>query len=1290
MLRFIVLIILVFNLPLSASDVFENDENVIDLKQGNGIFIHNQFKQRYAHLKLKKDFNLRFGSNGMYGDFAITGESIVCNKSKYGCVWNSTQSIENATTTSINEANFNLNSSRAKLKMPILNNDKNIAYARLYWQGHMAQRSNQDDPLQTIKNQLKQNIKGWSSIKFQTPDGSRHQLKAKKEDCFWKSAWGKIDSNAGIRFAYQASVDVTGILKNYINSNSYKNLSKAQKKNLSFASGDIITSSQGKDKDIIYWDNTNNAFRIEKVGHFGGWALVIVYDMKTKTDKNLKFKHLALYDGFAILSPQNQIKDEVSIDIDGFLTPSKDKVDASLAFFAGRTKGAENPSRGYFKIRDKDKNYHFVYDDKNPKYNPANGTFTIKGENINHQRDYHSGTDLNMFDISSIMQNGQTNTNIKLGAYFINGSSYNFNLGMVAFSTTIHKREHPSENLNHNPTWGAFNVASEGIYENYLGGVRYPKFNIPTQVVNKRAKFRITSHAKKPKVMGVPYIYEKKIPTIIAIELVDNSKHKSTITCDGCEESIAERFWVPMFDNNGKNISNKSFENALQKAYNEKLINAKNMEEYLSQASKNATFRIVANTIDNNHNYMKIKMQNDKYKIEDYDIYINWLFQYVKNENNNTYNFIEDLPCKTPVKDDNKNLIKYVKDICSGDFMGYKQLFRCNECLLGYHSANTCSRDNFSIRPESFYVEIKDVNHKNPEYLKRFALDRTGNLSPKTNPIDLSAGYKYKIEINATSHKDMDKNSQVDLKAVKGYSGFFPKQIDNENQKAIYKWSSVKNQCNDINNTPIFSVDPSSDIYFYNGLAKGDTLIDNVGEYNLTLVDKKWTMVDWKKEYLNHHKKAKILIDGIEKEVDVRNFFAENGDGKDCSLESSFIPKNNLLPQLISKKLTNLNGCIITNENHENQDTKIKYKTQNIITHPYKFVSSLKNSYWEPNKLSFGMDNWIYIADINRTNFDKSVHFKGLIKALGKNNHPLSNFVNECYAKDINISLKLNNFRSKNPPSPYPKQKYEIFAYNQNKQEIYHVHKSKDYNLTREDFHIPKTAFQKDLNGTLDISININFSRNTNKPSSPIPINFKDINISCFDKNKCTMQADLAPNHTPKGGETYNNNLSFVYGRNWSRDYFQVTNKVDALVRYEIYCDIDNCNRIYKYLGVQNSLDGRWYANPTHNVLIDGGISTIKDGNTLNYKTKIVRNKENELINGIEGSIEIAGTPNKNYTEPIHIQTSPWLIYDKNKKNAKFNTFYVEFVINSWAGQGQLGLVVDENLSSHTSKRMEW
>lgn len=383
---------------------------------GNNTYFkaERSFTTNHAAQKLAT-FNIK-------GDFNITGASVQCavNASNQ-CITNPTNTFTTKTKHIKNEPSLsNLNSASATLEIPT---GATIKWAGLLWQGHIhGLKSGIGNPANAdaIANAVKNAGTDYDIVKFKTPDGTEHTIDIDHNDTSVMNHFSLEDSDE-YRFFYQGFKDVTDIVKN-----SYSSAAKT------FTVGDI--KSTDGDVRVMKDPIDNWADEIWSIGNHGNWSLVVVFE-----EPNYTLQNVSVYDGFKIMkvitngdrtTPMN-----IPIHIDGFLTPSSGTVQSKLMFYAGG--GNKSADRDSFEIL----NANTGVMDKlsngvNPFNNVFNDTFSYFGTNVNSM--YHHLMDIDTFDISSKMDNSQSQTDLNLYVQYNNGADIAF-VGLVAFSTELYQ-----------------------------------------------------------------------------------------------------------------------------------------------------------------------------------------------------------------------------------------------------------------------------------------------------------------------------------------------------------------------------------------------------------------------------------------------------------------------------------------------------------------------------------------------------------------------------------------------------------------------------------------------------------------------------------------------------------------------------------------------------------------------------------------------------------------------------------------------------------------------------------
>ncbi len=195
-----------------------------------------------------------------------------------------------------------------------------------------------------------------------------------------------------------------------------------------------VTEYVKSHKKGVYWVGdiqTTQGYNLS-----AGWSLVVVVQDKTQTRK---LKNITLFDGFQAVwkndeyEEAKQYPDFVKQTVSGFLTPNSGAVNSKLSLF-----GVEGDLtlKDSIAITDENNVTHKLSNTLNPIDDIVNGTISHDGV-IDTQRTpaltNTSGIDIDTFDVSSIIGNGQSTTDITVAS-----EGDRFYLGMFAFSTELY------------------------------------------------------------------------------------------------------------------------------------------------------------------------------------------------------------------------------------------------------------------------------------------------------------------------------------------------------------------------------------------------------------------------------------------------------------------------------------------------------------------------------------------------------------------------------------------------------------------------------------------------------------------------------------------------------------------------------------------------------------------------------------------------------------------------------------------------------------------------------------
>jgi len=781
------------------------------------------------------------------------------------------------------------------------------------------------------------------------------------------------------------------------------------------------------------------------------------------------------------------------------------------------------------------------------------------------------------------------------------------------------------------PVYGIFNIIENGLNTAINSDGNNLIYNLNTQVANRTADVSVVSMD----IDNLDTLKDINGSVAVAVDLVDlGSFHDTSASCNEASNAISARVWTTL-DNVSQVVINLT----------------------PTEVRANSAFRISYNTDGNNSGIIEL------IPIDDNGI-PKWN---VANFPSLSGNCLQDM-------DGNPNNVDTIPQYCNNagtsnaSAMTFDELQTCQECIYGYNTAFICSRDNFSIRPEAFSISLKDQDQTTPATKPLIA----SNTASPTD-IQISSGYQYNIEVNATNH--LDNNASLGY-----YKGI------NTN----YIWSPITGKdvsgCNDI-------ADKNATINFSNGVADQNTSVNQVGRYTLNISDATWTRVDSDSAYMTHH------YDPL---------FSEHFlSGEDCVLTSNFVNT--------ASANDALNGCEISS-NHTNSDAGITYTDLNITFHPYKFdLNATNGTGASPIEPTIGllftlvptavMNPYIYMSDINETlDENMSYHLNGSINALGENNVTLTNFVDKCYAVplDINISTSNRDLNDSNGNHVDYRVRFHDLNSSNNVITALDINVTDDNTSSHTDDILLQTVqtatkgyFPKNLNGTMRTRLNMNYVREKNTTINPTTLTFIKYQVNCTNAaTDCTFNADLVNNKTTKGIKDLNSTIPIrhYYGRTHAPRTTINGSDGNVSMYYEVFCNGATCNKALLQDGTNSNTtdDPRWFVNTKHtNEAGTAAQTTTIQKNAAKVTVTREANGNHPDYIGLHYDDSTSGYP---YKATMENNASNWLIYNKYNPNATTNEFQVEFIKpgGDWAGVHETNSTTNKNASDNTNRRLMW
>jgi len=614
------------------------------------------------------------------------------------------------------------------------------------------------------------------------------------------------------------------------------------------------------------------------------------------------------------------------------------------------------------------------------------------------------------------------------------------------------------------------------------------------------------------------------------------------------------------------------------------------------------------------------------------------------------------------------------------------ELDTCMKCVYGYDTQLVCARDNFAIRPEAFNMHVYDQNISDLTIPKlQLTANHSGITTPTNTRLNLAADYSYALEVNATNHLNNTSSMgyNTELTTITGTS-------------SAYQWAPSdpafdNTKCNDTN-------DSNFTTKFVNGTAQIDSSLAQVGDYTLHMVDTAWTQIDSVQQ--SHHTGSYFL------------------SGADCVLNSNNVAKIG--------SADSLNGCEISSNHTSSTDTNLVYNDYNVTFHPYTF--NITNAFTfgkndintttmlDPNRPFVYMNN---LSDEPRM----SVHLNATVTAIGKESTtPLSNYVDGCYAKPLN--LLVDKTSTTDPDLAY---NYSV----QNKDSNASALPAFDINTTvnslnyqsyaggtlvapRPQFATTSAFFQQDQNGTIQLEINDNYRRDVNVSVNPEDKQFSSLMV---DDNLTLIAADFNASYYAKADLNITQRVLYYYGKTVAPKITVICNKVPcrtgihssndnnikALITYAVFCDstVGLCNTNNLPTGATQVGDIRWFSNNFHDFGLplgtDGQISIDINSTTDGNVTEVIGSGNVKEVSraisatNYETEVVIEHTGILPYDAGMQMESSPWLIYDEDDANATVNKFTIKFVGNGgWSGKHEDNTTTKTNSAVTTNRRIMW
>ena len=565
----------------------------------------------------------------------------------------------------------------------------------------------------------------------------------------------------------------------------------------------------------------------------------------------------------------------------------------------------------------------------------------------------------------------------------------------------------------------------------------------------------------------------------------------------------------------------------------------------------------------------------------------------------------------------------------------------CYQCLRKFYGQPICSRDNFSIRPETFRVTLSDA-----------ATIGTNSLA---TAYPLAASYDYQLAIAATLYgSDSPAEGYVQSYAA-APAAVMAIDEDLDTAASMINQFTGNAACNDINSEQF----PFS---FWQGAASNSAVkTRNVGDYKFHILDSEWTSVD-----------------------NPGNFPIPGGD---CIPADASVPATGKVGCNVSSSYdATHNDLAISSRAHSFDISAMQFQKGPVP--PAGININAANAYTYQNNIAANGD------DLNM-----SVRYTGRLRAVGQDNASLSNYVAGCYAQNLDLDVNTSNLNL----AGYPIFSYRLRerdAANAIVNDTIRGNNGGAANLNGL-ITLPGTNFDKTMGGEAELELNVNFNRAVNTAVNPIVLTYNNLRTICSTPADCQSNADGSATHDPKGNLLTNQPVTHLYGRVHTPrqrvadpDPATISAAATVPVYYEFYCD-GACNvgalaanPAISPQGILSPDDVRWYTQALHNTALDGNATATQARNTADNARFTTRS----IDPGAQtASYTYNGSRGYPYKTTIDLNASDWLIYNRYDGAAPANDFEIEyFTTGRWGGEDQSNMSVDANTSTNVNRRIQW
>ncbi len=1273
-------------------------------------------------------------TRNMIGNYAIAGNTVECittSESAYGGTcsdshdYNDNNYMSKYIDIDTHTGTWNSTSSSIEIPETYENNasvgSKSIVWAGLFWQGN----ANNEDGSYPQRRAYATSATAFSnfdittdsSLDIKTTNANKILLKIDSESSYHEISADKLhyDNRYGANgTTYAAFTDVTAHLQSYGLANGVHTFTVAN-----------ITANEGRESQL---------------GNYAGWSLVVIY----KENALGKARNISIYDGFATVSSSIAR----SITISGFKLPKSGEVSSQFTSFAGE--GEEEYKTDHMTLNGQNMPGAI---DVNNIFDARVAGITRSSTNTLNDMDNTNGIDIDRYDTSTIMTAlRDSNANASSVSLKLDSSLDYYTPSMIAFSAELYRpnlcydfdatmgdyvsvpiaedRSMTLPSATGDPLYIKLFVRSEesdfpiqnaslsvdinrtGILDFDLAhsSVQPPDINWYEPAILISSLFKdISIGANNSTTGGIidafKSIYARVAHTILQADgkpfrfdanvkgALDLDNDASTAaspfalsTANGslprCEGSLAYAPQWLQFNVERKDASDyRLYTQVVGRAFDMQVVSYSAASNYTALAPIDGI--VTELELINVGRFESNATSSYDRVCEDSSNAIPWRdnakiffpFNNTAKVDINIPNELNKVALRNAamrvwtLTDGNQTLVKHsctnftsdcFKDLyttdystltpnmCSADCESGDSDETCYSCLKKYYGKPYCSRDNFSVRPDGFRLRVGD-NNQTTNTVSKWITQNIDNQPIK----NLVSGYKYAVEINATQYQKNDisegyynlNNSETTI------ANDLLSSLDKTVDLFVMIFSDDTTKCNATTHLKL----PVEILNGRNNPIKSDmsyrTHEPEVGKYKLAMIDNTWT------------------------QVDQEGYIYKPFVGADCKSASGD-----------SNALGNEVGCQTLSDKGDDYFSPI-----NLNFLPAKIaIGSMVMSNPTSKK-------WLYMGPLDK---NMSIKVEGALNAQNYEGIATKNFVNECAASDVNISMDFNSSMS------------TMTAKNlsDNSEIIVNLKYSRSNNeenatignaLPNQFITIPKDKFQKENNGTSSMTMLYNIEKIFDKVLNPVVIAFKKLKSILLDDSelRISASAEMKSDYSAADEIAYNKNYTFIYARVRGA-IMEITKGITAantLGSLSVlgYCvdDVDTkCDDYSKapHLAFEPTPTiASWFRMISHendghinSITMDNGLATIDGVNPVGAK---------QFTAGSTAEMTFAfPIANRDQLVQYTVTPSPWLLYSATDADGipRFNLEWISPRM-IWTGKGETGNVVNMN-ANPDSKRLSW